>query len=110
MRNYPISGACGGRRAGGGLILQADHLNTRARNISYAEPDLIVCVCLHHHIFWKKQNPKKYEELARDFIGAKRTKFLDKCINDRNSYNYVLSDWLKIEIILVKSLTKLKNQ
>src|SRR5205823_1491479 len=37
FRHYPEAGACGGYRKDGALILRADHLNTRARNISYGD-------------------------------------------------------------------------
>src|SRR5436853_7479630 len=37
FRHYPEAGACGSYRKDGVLILQADHLNTRARNISYGD-------------------------------------------------------------------------
>src|SRR5438477_3758505 len=37
FRHYSETEACGGYRKDGELILQADHLNTRARNISYGD-------------------------------------------------------------------------
>lgn len=63
LRHYPEAGACGGYRKEGELILQAEHLNTRERNISYGDMRNIVCLCRHHHGQWK---PKK----RRALIGA----------------------------------------
>lgn len=104
LRSYPQAGACGRRRADGELVLQADHLNTRARNISYGDERLAVCACERHHIFWKPQHPDEYMRLAREFIGPKRAKLLDVVIADRRSYNFVLNDWLKIEKLLSQKL------
>src|SRR6266851_8761525 len=61
FRFYPEVGACGSRPTKDGhLILQFDHLNTRARNISSGDLRLGVCVCERHHIFWKLQHPDEY--------------------------------------------------
>jgi hypothetical protein len=65
FRHYPEAGACGGYRKDGQLILQADHLNTRARNISYGDVRLAVCACQRHHIFWKPQHPDQYTCASR---------------------------------------------
>lgn len=100
LRHYSQAGACGGYASDGHLILQADHLNTRARNISYGDERLAVCACQRHHIFWKPQHPDEYMRLARKFIGPQRAKLLDAVIADRRSYHYVLHDWLIIESVL----------
>jgi hypothetical protein len=54
FRDYSEAGACGGYRKDGELVLRADHLNTRARNISYGDVRLAVCACQRHHIFWNR--------------------------------------------------------
>lgn len=106
LRHYVAeAGQCGGYTKNGNLILQFDHLNTRARNISFADTRLGVCACQRHHIFWKKQHPALYEKLARHFIGKDRTKLLESVIADRRSYNFVLSDWLLLEKALEKELS-----
>jgi hypothetical protein len=49
---------CGGYAKDGHLILQADHLITRANATTYAEPRLVVCVCKGHH-GWKKWHERE---------------------------------------------------
>lgn len=44
---------CGGYAKDGHLILQADHLITRANGATYSDTRLLVCVCRNHH-GWKK--------------------------------------------------------
>jgi hypothetical protein len=43
---------CNGFAKDGHLILQADHLITRANSATYADTRLIVCLCKGHH-GWK---------------------------------------------------------
>lgn len=74
LRHYPEAGACGGYRKDGQLILQAEHLHTRARAASFSDSRLVVCICKRHHIFWKPQHSAVYNELAEAFIGPERTK------------------------------------
>ena len=95
FRHYPEAGACGGYRKDGALILQADHLNTRARNISYGDVRLAVCACQRHHIFWKPQHPDQYMRIAREHIGPERSALLDRVIADQTPYRFFLSDWQK---------------
>jgi len=94
FRHYPEAGACGGYRKDGALILQADHLNTRARNISYGDVRLAVCACQRHHIFWKPQHPDG------EHIGPERSALLDRVIADQTPYRFFLSDWQKLEASL----------
>lgn len=86
FRKYPESGVCGGFRKDGKLILQFDHLNSRTHAISFSNPDLGICVCKRHHIFWKKQYSAQYEAIARKIIGIKRCKILDAVRADRHAY------------------------
>lgn len=51
---------CGGYTKDGELVLQADHLITRANSATYDDTRLIVCVCKGHH-GWKKYHQKEYE-------------------------------------------------
>src|ERR1700733_1626491 len=55
LRFYSEAGACGGYRNDGELILQAEHLNTRERNISYGDIRNIECLCQRHHGYFKPQ-------------------------------------------------------
>jgi hypothetical protein len=51
LRSIPTH-HCNGFRKDGTLILQADHLITRANSATYADPRLVVCVCKGAH-GWK---------------------------------------------------------
>ena len=104
FRDYPESGACGGIRSDGELILQFDHLNSRAYSVSYGDTRLGVCVCKRHHIFWKRQHPDEYMRIARQHIGTKRSVLLDRVIADRKPYHVDLWDWAKVEIALIDEL------
>lgn len=78
LRKYPLAGRCGGYNKKGELILQFDHLHSRAHGISFANHRLGVCICRNHHIFWKKQYPDLYTKFSRDFIGPERSLLLDR--------------------------------
>ena len=102
---YPEAGECGGLGSKSGkLILQAEHLNTRQRNISYGDMRNIVLLCLHHHGFWKEQHSRLYWELIEKIIGPKRWEWLKKVEADKKDYNFVLYDWQKIELSLKQAL------
>ena len=107
LRNYSQAGRCGGIRKDGGLILQAEHLNTRERNISYGELKNIVCLCKHHHGYWKPQHSRLYWELIRQVIGENRWAWLKKVESDTRPYHMTLWDWEKIELGLRQELKKL---
>lgn len=110
FRNYPESGDCGGYRKDGELILQFDHLNTRARNISFGDARLGVCVCLRHHFYYKKQFPFEYERIAIEVIGEKRATLLHRVREDRKSYPFGIYEWGNIELALQQELQKLKEK
>ena len=99
LRHYSTSGMCGSRQTKDGhLILQAEHLHTRERAISYADSRLVVCICERHHIFWKPQHSAEYNEFARDFIGPERSALWDRVKADHRPYPMHASDW-KITLI-----------
>lgn len=111
LRNSHEAGKCGGYRNDGALILQFDHLNSRARALTFAREDLGVCACKRHHFYWKKQNPALYEELARKYIGPEKTKELDELIKDRASHPKTEREWLKEEQRLLDILEiMIKNE
>jgi hypothetical protein len=66
---------CGGYRKDGKLILQADHLITRANSATYADSRLIVCICRNHH-GWKSlgsnRNKAQYDALIREVLPPER--------------------------------------
>jgi hypothetical protein len=72
MENYLADlPACNGYRKGGKLILQADHLITRANSATYTDTRLIVCVCKGHH-GWKKWHKEEYDMIVHHLIGKER--------------------------------------
>lgn len=80
-------------------VLQYDHLETRAKNISYADFRLGVLVCKRHH--WYHGSPRKeqvtrYEELARGFIGKERAALWDRVRADNRAYPMGAYEWTKI--------------
>jgi len=81
-RDFP---ECGGYRNDGELILQADHLVTRANNATFADTRLIVCVCKAHHA-WKSlgsnARKKEYDELVRTLLPSDRVALWDACERD----------------------------
>ena len=99
LSKYPETGACSGP-------FQAEHLNTRARNISFGDMRNIVLLCQRHHIFWKPQNSRLYWELIRKVIGEKRWEWLKRIEADRKTYTYGIYEWGKIEMALKQELKK----
>jgi hypothetical protein len=109
LRKYPMAGRCGGWRKDGQLILQFEHLNSRAHAISFADERLGVCICRNHHIFWKPKEPDLYSRLSRDFIGPARSLLLDRVQADRRAYRMHLSDWKKALASLKAELQRLSE-
>lgn len=92
LRNYP-GHVCGGFRNDGELILQADHLITRANAATYADTRLIVCVCKGAH-GWKKWNEQRYNEIVRTLLSPERVALWDACHADRyKAHRTTLYDW-----------------
>lgn len=110
LRHYPEAGVCGGYRKDGELILQGEHLNTRSRNVSYAEPRNLVCLCQHHHIHFKPQYSQLYWELIERHIGKERWDFYKRMRDDQRTYHMTLWDWQKEELMLTQELQILKQQ
>lgn len=73
---------CGGYRKDGQLILQADHLLTRANAATYSDTRLIVCVCKGLH-GWKQYNKEEYDQRIRPLIGEARCELWDKMHDER---------------------------
>lgn len=110
LRHYPEAGACGGYGPkSGALILQAEHLNTRARNISFGDMRNIVCLCQRHHGYFKEQNGRLYWELIEKIIGPTRWAWLKQVEADRRSYTYGAYEWGMIELALKKELEQIKT-
>ncbi len=102
----PSYRSCGGFRKDGGLILQYEHLDTRAKAISFSDTRLGICICQRHHIFYKKQHPDEYYRIVREIIGKERSDLLTRVQNDYTPHKVDL----KLELIALKQeLKQLQN-
>lgn len=111
LRHYEEAGQCGGYgKVSGELILQAEHLNTRERNISFGDMRNIVCLCQHHHGYFKPQYSLIYWDLVRRHIGEDRWAWLQRVIKDRKSYPMGLWDWGKVEAALKQDLDQINYE
>ena len=96
---------CNGFAKDGHLILQADHLLTRANSQTYADSRLVVCVCKGAH-GWKSvgsnRNKDQYDALVRTVLPPDGVALWDACEQDswRPNGNY-RSDWLLAEAVLI---------
>lgn len=102
LRHYPETGKCGGYRKDGELILQFDHLNSRAYAVSYADVRLGVILCFRHHFYWKKQHPNEFITIIRKQIGKERSALLDRVQADRTPHKV---DW-NLELLALKQELK----
>src|SRR3990167_8904588 len=100
---------CNGYRADGELILQADHLITRGKNIGFAETRLIVCLCKGHHTAKTFKCKEEYEEIIAELIGPERKELWYKVKKDHKPYHMVLSDWWKVIVALKQEHEQLLN-
>lgn len=91
LRTYPATGACGGRKKDGNLILQAEHLITRSNAASFADSRLVVCLCVRHHLFYKKQHPDEYYRVVKHHIGKARTRLLELVEHDTTPHKLDLN-------------------
>jgi hypothetical protein len=104
LRDFWEAGACGPHKVSNGkLVLQFDHLNSRGFSVSYSDERLGVCVCLHHHFFFKKRYPKKYETMIEKAIGPERYSLLERVRNDRTPHHMGAGDW-KLEEMRLKQV------
>jgi len=73
---------CGGYAKDGHLVLQQDHLVTRANSTTFADPRLVVAVCKAHH-GWKSvgsnRNKAQYDAAVRSVLSEERVKLWDAC-------------------------------
>lgn len=107
-RRIPSLPPCNGYDKNGELILQGDHLITRANSATYADPRLVVCVCKGHH-GWKSvgsnARKKQYDEIVRTLLPKDRVALWDRCEAEswRPSRKYQ-TDWVLAEIALKNEL------
>jgi hypothetical protein len=107
LRNY-LGHSCNGFAKDGHLILQADHLITRANSATYADTRLIVCVCKGAH-GWKKWHQKEYDALVATLISPERVAVWKRAEEDswRPTRKYT-ADWQLALIVLRQELAALK--
>jgi hypothetical protein len=102
---------CSGFRKDGALILQADHLITRANSATYADTRLIVCVCKGAH-GWKKWHEREYNALLKEHIlPADRVALWERC--ERDSWKPVRTGaygWKTAIVALKQELTQCKKK
>lgn len=108
LRDSPETGKCGGYGSKSGkLILQGEHLHTRANSASYADSRLIICLCLRHHGYYKPQHGDEYYKIVRHLIGPERSALLTRVQEDRSPHRFYTSDWLIAETVLQKELEEM---
>ena len=99
--------SCGGYANDGHLILQADHLITRANSATFADPRLVVTVCKAHH-GWKSvgsnRNKSQYDAAVRKVLSEERVRLWDACEKDSwRPARTSASDWAK-ELAYLRTL------
>lgn len=105
---------CGGYRNDGQIILQGDHLITRASSATYADSRLVVCVCKAHH-GWKSvganRRKAQYDEIVKTLISPERVALWEACERDswRPTRNFSM-DWVLAKLALEKELEELRIQ
>lgn len=90
---------CGGLQDTPGVVLQADHLITRANSATFADPRLVVCVCRPCH-YWKSvgsnRNKAQYDALVKTLIEPERVALWEACEKDSwKPHRASVSDWQK---------------
>jgi len=65
-----------------GHVYQADHLITRAHTATYADTELIVCLCKRCH-GWKHWNKEAYDVLVKTVLPERRVKLWERCEKER---------------------------
>lgn len=97
---------CGGLPDTPGIVLQGDHLVTRANSATFADPRLVVCVCRSCH-YWKSVggniNKAQYDALVRTLLPKDRVELWDKAIQDSwRPMRYSSMDWA-LELTFLKT-------
>lgn len=102
------------RRCGGEVspyvVLQADHLVTRANSATYDDTRLIVCLCRDCH-GWKHWHKEEYDELVRSVLPPERVALWDRAEKDSwRPVHHVASDWRLSVAALKQELEALQKQ
>lgn len=111
LRSFPEAGSCGGYGPKSGiLILQAEHLVSRARSVSFGDMRNVVCICLRHHGYFKEQSGRLYWELVERYIGPERWAWIKRVEVDTRPYPMGIYEWGKIEMALNEELKMSKRR
>jgi len=99
---------CNGLPGIPGIVLQADHLITRANSATFADTRLLVCVCRSCHA-WKSlggnQRKAEYDALVRTILPPDRVALWDRCEQDSwRPHRTFMSDWRLAEVALAREL------
>lgn len=107
-RNEPWH-TCNGYANDGHLILQADHLITRANSATYAFTPLLVCVCKGLH-GWKRWNEAEYNRRIRALLSPERVALWDRANAARyQATRKFTSDWRLELAALEQELAQLRR-
>jgi hypothetical protein len=106
-RDFP---PCNGYTKAGELVLQFDHLITRANSATYADSRLGVCVCKGHH-GWKKYHEAEYNALVRSLLPPDRVTLWDRAEAERHRSHARKGsyDWRLEEAALRQELATLEQ-
>ena len=97
-----------------GVVLQADHLITRANSATFAEMRLVVCVCKRCHS-WKSlgDNMRKalYDQLVRSLLPPDRVALWDRAEQDMwRAVRTSATDWKLAELALIADRDRMVAQ
>ena len=87
------------------VVLQADHLVTRANSATFADTRLIVCLCRNCHA-WKHWNEKEYEKLVKNVLPKNTIELWDKAEEYRQAHKTYKPDWSMAIVLLKAELNK----
>lgn len=90
------------------VVIQADHLVTRANSATYADHRLVVCLCRPCH-GWKHFNEKEYDALVKRILPKDRVELWDKCETERQSHRSHKPNWILEVIALRQEIKKLST-
>jgi hypothetical protein len=104
---------CNGLPGVTGVVLQADHLITRANSATFGDMRLVVCLCKRCHS-WKSlgDNLRKaqYDQLVRSLLPQDRVALWDKAEQDMwRPHPMRENDWRLVEVALAAELAALSN-
>lgn len=109
LRSYKEAGPCGGYgQKSGTLILQADHISSRANAQTFGLTANVNCICAGHHT-WKKWNRERWEVLTKRHIGAERFDRMIALGAEKLRQSFTAWDWRKVELGLKQELEILRG-